>query len=187
MRTTTKGLTVWDLPTDQFNHDQLAGNWDLINSLLGTPATSFETVAALPGTGNFAGRIVMLSAANGGYPAWTLVRYDGSAWRPVNQLEIQPTVPASGNFAGRVVVLSAANGGFAAWSIIRYDGSTWQLVGGWASVNTGAGALNINGLQTSGDVLISDSSRGYLIKDRSNGQTYRLYFTNGNLAYESVS
>lgn len=187
MRTTSRGLVVWDLPTDAFSHSQLAANWDLVDSIVATPASSIETVASLPATGNFAGRIVMLSAANGGYPAWTMVRYDGSNWRPVNQMEIQATVPATGNFAGRVVILSAANGGFDAWSIIRYDGSTWQLVGGWNSVNTGAGALNMAGLQTTGDVYISSSTRGFILKDRATGQTYRLYFTNGNFAYETVT
>lgn len=187
MRTTDRGLIVWDMPIDEFSSSELAANWDLVDELVSTPPSSVETLAAIPSTGNFAGRLVMLSATNGGYAAWTLIRYDGANWRPVNQMEIQPAVPSTGNFAGRVVILSATSGGFDAWSIIRYDGSDWQLVGGWNSVNTGAGALNMAGLQTSGDVYINDSSRGVIIKDRANGQTYRLFFSGGNLQYEVVT
>lgn len=186
MRQTPKGLTVWDLETDQFNHTSLSDNLDLIDSLLGAPTSQIETLAALPTTDNFAGRVVMLSGADGGFQPWTLVRYDGSTWRPVNQIEIQPAVPSSGNFPGRVVILSAAASGFPAWSIIRFDGGTWNIVGGWASVNTGSNANNISGLSVSGDIYITDSARGLVLKDRSTGTTYRLYFKNGNLQFETV-
>src|SRR3954470_13558040 len=110
MRTTPKGLTVWDLTTDPFSHAQLAANWDLIDSLLGSASQSVETLATLPVTNLFAGRLVMLSAANGGFGAWTLVLYNGSAWRPVGY-EVLSAVPSSGNFAGRLVLLSATSGG----------------------------------------------------------------------------
>lgn len=128
----------------------------------------------------------MLSGADGGFQPWTLVRYDGSAWRPVNQIEIQPTIPSSGNFPGRVVILSATAGGFPAWSIIRFDGSVWGVVGGWANTSTGTSANNISGLSTSGDIYVTDANRGLVLKDRGTGLTYRLYFRNGNLQYETV-
>lgn len=185
-RVTPKGLQVWDLDTDQFDHTMLSGNWDLINDLLGAPASQVETLPALPTTGNFAGRVVMLSGSDGGFQPWTLVRYDGSSWRPVNQIEIQPTIPTSGNFAGRVVILSAASSGFPQWGIVRYDGSSWAIVGGWQTVNTGSGTANISGLQSSGDIYANSTTKGFVIKDRLNGQSYRLFFTNGNLAYEVV-
>lgn len=185
-RVTPKGLQVWDLLTDQFDHTMLSQNWDLIDSLLGTPASQIATFSTLPTTGNFAGRVIMLSSSDGGFQPWTMLRYDGSSWRPVNQIEIQPAVPTSGNFAGRVVILSAASSGFPAWGIIRYDGGTWQIVGGWQTTNTGGGSNNINGLSTSGDVYITDSARGLVLKDRSNGQTYRLFFGGGNLQFEVV-
>lgn len=187
MRTTSQGLTVWDLPTDQFDHTQMSGNWDLINSLLGSPSKSVETLSTIPTSSNFAGRTVMLSSTDGGFQPWTLIRYDGSTWRPVNQIEIQPAVPTLGLFAGRVVILSVANGGFPAWAIIRYDGSAWQIVGGWQTVNTGANPSNISGLSSSGDVYLSNSARGLVLTDRGNGLTYRLYFQNGNLSFEAVA
>jgi hypothetical protein len=186
-RVTPKGLYVWDLTTDPFDHTQLAANWDLIDSLFGASATSVETLAALPVTGLFAGRLVMLSSASGGFPAWTLVRYDGSAWRSAGATEILPTVPVSGNYAGRIVILSATVSGFNAWDVIRYDGATWDRVGGWGTVNTGAGSTNIKGLQLAGDTYISDSTRGLVLVDRGSGVKYRLYFTNGTLAYEVVT
>jgi hypothetical protein len=185
-RSTPKGLFVFDLSTDQYNHSQVAANWDLVDSLLGTPATSIQTLSTVPAVGNFAGRTVMLSGADSGFSAWTLIRYDGSAWRAIGY-EILPAVPTLGNFAGRIVMLSAANSGFSAWDVIRYDGVIWDRIGGWASVNTGAGATNIKGLTTALDVYISDSARGFILKDRQTGNTYRLYFNNGTLAYEQVT
>lgn len=193
MRTTpTGGLTVWDLNADQFDHDELATNWDIIDSFwTGFDTTSklpkrIHTTATVPVTGT-AGDVVMLTADNGGYRNYTLLRYDGSNWRPANSMEIQPSVPTSGNFAGRVVILSASSGGFDAWNIIRYDGSAWELIGGWRSINNGAGALNIKGVQQTLDAFISDSARGFVLKDRVTGTNYRLYFTNGNLAFEAVT
>jgi hypothetical protein len=177
-RTTSRGLYVWDLEGDNFNHDQLAANWDLVDSLLGSAAQSVQVLSAVPGSGNFAGRLVMLSVADSGFSAWQMIRYDGSAWRPVGY-EILPTVPVSGNFAGRLVVLSATSGSFAAWSVIRYDGSTWDIVGGWQAVNTGGLATNIQGLQTAKDVYINDSARGFVQVDRVTGTKYRRYFSNG--------
>lgn len=185
-RTTSKGLHVWDLDTDPYNHLELAANWDTIDSLLGSPTSSLQTLATVPTTGNFAGRLVMLSAADSGFSAWTVVRYDGSAWRALGY-EVLPAVPSSSNFGGRLVVLSAANGGFNAWDVIRYDGSTWNIVGGWVSVNTGAGATNIKGLQGSGDVYINDSTRGFVLVDRASGAKKRIFLSGGALFTETVS
>lgn len=185
-RTTPKGLHVFDLALDQYDHTQVAANWDLIDSLLGTPATSIQTLATVPSTGNFAGRLVMLSAADSGFSAWQVIRYDGSTWRPVGY-EILPAVPTLSNFAGRIVVLSAANGGFNAWDAIKYDGSAWNILGGFLNINNGAGALNVKGLQTPLDVYISDSARGFVVKDRTTGTLYRLKMDNGIFGYETVT
>jgi hypothetical protein len=186
-RVTPKGLYVWDLTTDAFNHAQLAANWDLVDSLLGASATSVETLSAIPGSGNFAGRLVMLSTASGGFPAWSLIRFDGSAWRTVSATEILPVVPSSGNYAGRTVVLSGADSGFVAWDTIRYNGTTWDYVGPWLVVNTGAGATNIKGVQQAGDVYINASTRGVVLVDRTLGTKFRIFFDNGTLGYETVT
>src|SRR4026207_1950124 len=95
--TTNHGLFVWDLETDPSNHTQLAANWDNIDTKLlkagsGGSMAGVETLAAIPGSGNFAGRLVMLSSADGGFPAWTLLRYDGSAWRNAGAIEISAIV-----------------------------------------------------------------------------------------------
>lgn len=184
-RTTTHGLYVFDLSTDQYNHVQVASNWDTIDGWYGL-ATHAETLATVPSSGNFAGRLVMLSGADSGFAAWTLIRYDGAAWRAVGY-EVLPAVPTLSNFPGRVVVLSSASSGFSQWDMIRYDGSAWDRIGGWASVNTGNGATNIKGLQTAFDVYVSDSARGFILKDRVSGTNYRLYMTGGGLAIEAVS
>lgn len=186
-RQTAKGFYVWDLTTDSFSHAQLAANWDLLDSLLSTASQSVQTLAAVPSTGNFAGRLVMLSAADSGFPAWTMVRYDGSQWRPIGPLEIQPAVPTLGNYAGRVVILSAASSGFSQWSVIGYNGTSWSVIGGFSSASTGGGALNINGLSTSGDVFYTNALRGPIMVDRVTGINYRLFFSNGLLESEAVT
>jgi hypothetical protein len=66
--TSSKGLTIWDLTTDQFNHTQLATNFTTIDSWLGKSQYA-ETLSAVPTTGNFAGRLVMLNTADSGFPA----------------------------------------------------------------------------------------------------------------------
>ena len=193
MITTTRGLTIWDLEADPWDHNQLKANWELVESYwTGFDATTklpkrIHTTATIPGSA-VANDVVMLTAdvANT-YKANTLIRYDGSAWRPVNHLEIHSSVPTAGLFAGRVVILSAAASGFDAWNIIRYDGSTWELVGGWKGINNGAGATNIKGLQIALDSYISDSARGFVIKDRATGSNYRLFISNGNLQHEVVT
>lgn len=187
MRTTSKGLTVWDLATDSFSYSQLAANWDLVDSLLGASSKSVESMATVPTTGNFRGRLVYLTAADSGFQSDTIIRYDGSAWRAVGPIEVHPTVPSASNHAGRLVILSAATGGFDQWSVIKYNGTTWELVGGWANANTGGGAGNIQGLQTNKDIYITDSGRGLVQIDRATGTKYRIYINNGTLETEVVT
>lgn len=190
-RVTSKGLYAWDFATDSFNHNQLVANWDLIDSyLVGFDTTTklpkrVQTVTTVPGSGT-AGDLCMLTATNGGFQPYTLLKYDGSNWRPVGY-EIVPAVPISGLFAGRIVILSAASGSFNAWDMIRYDGSTWAIVGGLYSISTGGGALNISGLQSNGDVAFASGNRGVVFPDRTTGQKYRVYIDNGGIFTEKVS
>ena len=129
----------------------------------------------------------MLNSADSGFPAWTLIRYDGSAWRNAGSIEILPAVPTLSNYAGRVVILSADNGGFLAWDVIIYDGSAWNGVGGFKGINTGALASNIQGRQTAKDIHISDSARGVVLVDRNGGVKRRVFFNNGTLTSEVVT
>lgn len=184
--TSTKGLTIWDLSTDQFSHTQLANNWTLIDGWLGK-AQYAETLAAAPTSGNFAGRLVMLNTADSGFPAWSLIRYDGSAWRNAGSIEILPTVPTLSLYAGRVVILSADNGGFLAWDVIIYDGSAWRAVGGFGGVYTGALSTNIDGRQTAKDIYVNDSARGIVLVDRTGGTKRRIYINSGTLTSEVVT
>jgi hypothetical protein len=190
-QTPNHGLYVWDLETDQFNHIQLKTNWDVVDGrlLANSNTKGVETLAAVPGSGNYNGRLVMLSAADSGFAAWTLIRYDGAAWRSTSAVEISSIIPVSGNYAGRVVVLSAAVGGFAAWDVIRYDGSQWNVLGAWKTVNTGAGALNIKGVQLSDDqdAYIPDSDRGLVLVDRVDGTKHRLYISDNAVYTEIVT
>lgn len=186
-RSTSKGLFVFDLGGDNFSHTQAASNLDLIDSYwIGFDSTTklpkrLHTTTTVPGSGT-AGDVVMLSAADGGFSAWTLIRYNGSTWRAIGY-EILPTVPSAGNYAGRIVVLSAADSGFQAWDVIRYDGSLWGIVGGWSQVNAGG----VVGLATTKDIYISDSSFGVVMVDRVSGTKYRLFFRNGTLNQEIVT
>lgn len=122
-------LTVWDSNSDPFDHTALAANWDKIDAdyTRARPANQAEVRTTVPVTGNFEGRLVYLSAADGGFAAGTLIKYHGAAFTPVNGVELLAAVPVSGNFAGRMILLSAASGSFTQWSLIRYDGSAWAL------------------------------------------------------------
>lgn len=190
-RTTSKGLFVWDLTTDSFNHSQLAANWDLVDAYwVGFDSTTklpkrINTTATFP-VGGTAGDLAMLTGTSSGYQPYTLLKYDGVNWRPTS-IEYAPTVPSLGNFAGRTVILTAANSGFNAYDMIRYDGVAWSTVGGFGNVSTGGGALNISGLQIAGDVYISSGSRGLVLTDRTTANKYRLYIDNGDLRLEKVT
>jgi hypothetical protein len=178
---------VWDLTTDPFSHTQLAENWDLVDLLIGTAPDSIALMATVPVSGNFAGRVIMLTATDSGFPAWTILRYDGSVWKTVGPLEVLPAIPTLGNYEGRVVILSSASGGFAAWSMIGYNGSSWGVIGGFGTVNTGGGALNILGMSTGEDVYFTSATRGPVMVDRNTGLKYRLYISDGKLLHEVVS
>lgn len=192
-RTTAGGLYVWDLNTDPYDHNQLAANWDLVQSYwVGFDATSklprrLHTTATVP-VGGTLGDIVFLTAANGGFQANTFLRYDGAAWRNIG-FEIVPALPTSGNYAGRMVLLSAADAtnNFPAYSLVRYDGAVWDYTGMYLKINNGAGATNIKGVQAAFDTFISDSARGLVLKDRGTGTNYRLYINNGVLGFEVVT
>ena len=152
IRTTSNlGLRVWDNPSDQFSPTDLAFNWDKLDSDYGRarPANQAETLSTVPSSGNFDGRLVYLTASDQGFPAKTLIRYNGSSWATVGPFEIQSSVPTLGNYAGRMVLLSAAASGFPAWSLIRYDGSAWGQA--------------INGVDVSATVPASNNYAGRVV------------------------
>jgi hypothetical protein len=186
MRITPKGLIVWDSTGDLYDHDDLAANWDLIDGLFGTLPQGVEILAALPTTGNFAGRMIMISSAAGGFAQWSLLRFDGSAWRSMGY-DLLSALPTNGNYGGRLVMLSAANGGFSQWDLVKYDGTTWTLAGVWNRVTTGGAGTNITGVSFANDVYVTSSARGFVLVDRTTGTKYRLYINNGGLATEVVT
>jgi hypothetical protein len=190
-RVTSKGLYIWDLSSDTFNHNQLAANWDTIDSYL----TGFDTTTKLPKrintsatvpVGGTAGDVVMLSAATGGFSQWTILKYDGSVWKTVG-IEVASAVPTQGLYPGRVIVLSSASGTFNPYDMIRYDGTSWALVGGLQQTTTGGGAQNVDGMSTSGDILFTSATRGVVFKDRATGLYWRLFIRNANLEVEQVT
>lgn len=186
MVTSSKGLIIWDLSSDRFDHTQLAANFNLLDGWIGK-AQYAETLSALPSSGNFAGRLVMLNTANAGFPAWTLVRYNGSAWQNAGAIEVLPTVPTLSNYSGRIVVLSADDSGFLAWEVIRYNGTTWEPVGGFKAVNTGALSTNIVGRRIDADIYVGDATRGIVLVDRTGGTKRRVFINNGTLSSETVT
>lgn len=173
MRTTSKGLVVWDLSTDSFSHTQLAANWDTLDALFVAGPNTVQVVSSIPGSGLFAGMVLMLSNASGGFPAWTMIRYDGSAWRAVGPFEILPALPVSGNFPGRIVILSAANGGFGAWAIVVYNGSAWN-------------GLPVSGSIANGDISAS-AAIAYSKLNLSNGIVNSDVSTTASIAYSKLN
>lgn len=151
MRTTSNlGLRVWDSPSDQFSPTDLAFNWDKVDSdySRARPANQVENLSAVPSSGNFDGRLVYLTATDSGFPAKSLIRYNGSSWAAVGY-EILAAVPSTSNFAGRLVLLSATASGFPAWTLIRYDGSSW--------------AQAVKGVDISATVPVSNNYAGRIV------------------------
>lgn len=192
---TPKGLHVWDLLSDLYNHEELAENFILIDDLLDEPTQSVESGTALPGSGNFAGRLFYLTAANGGFAAHTLVRFDGTGWKSVGAVEIHGAVPSTGNYVGRIVLLSLAASGFNAWDLIRFDGSGWSKLGpGLEVLSAVPGTGNYAGRV----IVLSSAGSGFNAYDviRYNGSTWHrigpyvledLSITTGKLANLAVT
>lgn len=133
MATTTPnlGLKVWNLASDPYSRADLEYNLNVLDAAVAAPGTSSDilVVSTVP-VGGTEGDVVFLNAANGGFPADTILSYTGSQWRAVGPPETLAAVPTQGLYAGRTVLLSAAAGGYPAWTMIAYDGAAWQKIGG---------------------------------------------------------
>lgn len=137
-------LRLWSGLSDIFDNADLVFNLGIIDTELAAArsANAVSKVAVLPVlTGPDQGAIYWLTAANGGFPINSIVRWDGAAWRNVGPIELQAAAPATGTAAhhnGRVVMLTAddAPNGFTAWTLIAYNGATasWQRVGSGTDV-----------------------------------------------------
>jgi hypothetical protein len=81
------------------------------------------TGSTLPGS-PVAGDLFLLTAADGGFDAWSLVVYTGSAWIRTERrgVDVGPTLPVA-PYRGQLFVLTAAAGGFAADDVLRWNGS----------------------------------------------------------------
>ena len=66
-------------------------------------------------------------------------------------------------------------------------GSAWIAVGGLTPASTGGGALNIDGLESEGDIWFSDQARGPILEDRNTTKKYRLKIVNGDIQTEEVT
>lgn len=199
-RLTAHGFYVWDLGADGFSHAQLAANWDLAETLFGRGAQGVQLINTLtpggsgPRTPLASGDLAMTTTTVGSFRPQTLIRYDGSAWRAVGGIEVMPDLPTSENFIGRTVLLTAnaSLGKFLAGDLVRNnDGgnvlASWNLVGPIDRIDNGAGATNIKGAQTSGDIYLSSSARGVVYVDRITGVKYRVFFSNGDMFTEVVT
>jgi hypothetical protein len=158
--TTNLGLRVWS-GSDEFDPADLAFNWSAIDADYTRPrsADRVEILATVPGVGNFDGRLVFLTAAVSGFPAKTMIRYNGTSgtWAAVGPSpEILGSLPTVSNYAGRIVVLSSAAGGFAQWDVVvNTDGANaWQKVGGM----TVSATLPVS--PTAGQVVMLTSATG---------------------------
>ncbi len=122
------GLKVWNGDSDTFNRQDLIDNWNAIDAdyARSRTANQVEILATLPVTNLFDGRLVYLTAANGGFAAKSVVRYNGSSWAVVGPSpEVMGSLPTAGNYQGRIVALTAADGGFQANDVVvNTNGST---------------------------------------------------------------
>jgi hypothetical protein len=154
-------LTVWDSNSDEFNPTELADNWDKLDAALDTsgsffPADQVEIRSDLPVTGLFDGRLVYLTATASGFPAKTMVVYNGTIWKTVGPIEEFTSIPGAGNYVGRLIVLLSPDGGFSARDLlVNADGAdSWTKVGGIARGNS------LPSSPSSGDVFLLTGPAG---------------------------
>lgn len=95
----------------------------------------FEVHPTAPSSGNYAGRIVLISGSGDpNFPQWTTIRYDGAAWARIDKGidTVANLAGTTNNYTGRLVLSTQAEtiGGvtYAANSLYRYAGG-WALVG----------------------------------------------------------
>lgn len=174
--TANYGLRLWSANGDAYATTDLVFNFTTIDTILAQPRATnqAELLAAVPGSANFQGRLVYLTAADSGFPTDTLIRYNGSSWRAVGPHEILSSVPSSGNYGGRLVLLSGASGGFAAWTLITYNGTTssWQNVGrGTDVVDPGATPLGTLTGNYAGRIIVITNDT----TEPTNGQEFSAY------------
>jgi len=86
-------------------------------------------MGSLPTSGNYQGRIVTLTASDGGFQANDVVVNTNGAtsWKKVGGVGVGTSLPGS-PIAGDLFLLTAAASGFPAWSLVTYTGSAWTRV-----------------------------------------------------------
>jgi hypothetical protein len=67
----------------------------------------------------------LLTSAAGGFDAYSLVAYTGSAWITIERrgVEVGASLPVS-PYTGQLYVLTAAVSGFQAYDLVLYNGAT---------------------------------------------------------------
>lgn len=193
-RTTTSGFKVWNLTTDTYNHQDLADNWDLLETLITRSGKNIQAVNNL--TGGAAngprntvaqGDLAVTTTTVENFPSGTLIQYTGSDWKTVGPVEVVATLPTQHNYTGRVIFLTASVSNFIANSLLYYTGSTWDYASGFTKTYTGAASNNISAFTTTSDLYINSATRGPILVDRTTSTKYRLYINNGILNIETVS
>jgi len=140
-------LTIWNAANDQFDWTLLANNFSIIDqqfaaagtqTVSNVPIRFIETLSTVPSTGNTDGRLVYLTATNGGFSANTIIQYKTSttSWYEVGQPELVTQVPPSNHYLGRMIVFTASSGSF-----ITGDVAVCTNVSGgtYTKVNKGVG------------------------------------------------
>jgi len=140
-------LTIWNAANDQFDWTLLANNFLVIDqqfaaagtqTVSNVPIRFIETLSTVPSTGNTDGRLVYLTATNGGFSANTIIQYKTSttSWYEVGQPELVTQVPPSNHYLGRMIVFTASSGSF-----ITGDVAVCTNVSGgtYTKVNKGVG------------------------------------------------
>lgn len=144
MATTTPnlGLTVWNSDNDIFDYTVLTRNFQAIDTKFGAAsnATQFiDTLSSLPAGAQTDGKLIYLSAANGGFTKNTIVQYrttPADGWYHVATPELVRSLPVQGNYSGRVIAFNGAatdGSGYVEGDVLIYAS------GGWAKVNRGVG------------------------------------------------
>ena len=139
-------LTIWNAANDQFDWTLLANNFSIIDqqfaaagtqTVSNVPIRFIESLSAVPNTGNTNGRLVYLTAANGGFSANTIIQYKTSttSWYEVGQPELVTQTPPSNHYLGRMIVFTASSGSFVTGDVAVCT----DVSGVYTKVNKGVG------------------------------------------------
>lgn len=172
------GFNQWDVV---INTDG-ANTWKRVG---GVPTG--VTVAALT-TGASAGSLGVLTAADSGFEAYSLLLYNGSAWSRVDKrgIETGTTLPTP-SYVGQCFCLTSAYSVYSSYEVLRWNGTYWQQMTTPPSLNNTQMNALITANLPDGYEIYYQAATGILWRLRWSVADQVWYFLGGPPIYAEVT